>query len=155
MLVTAYDPGETTGFVIVRSGDWPPELVTSSVLTSPLHILDSFAIIKDSGTLTEGLVIIIEDFRLYAGYSRTMINNRFEPVKVIGQIELLANMAGISECLTYQMASCKTGFPNSLLTELGYQLKGVSIHERDALRHALYWTANHLGLSKRTQYKSE
>lgn len=92
----------------------------------------------------------VEDYRLYAAKARQQINSTFETVQLIGIIKYW--MYASENTLNMRLATiAKNRFPDIWLEQHGYiykkngawyckeKSKALMTHERDALRHALYY----------------
>jgi hypothetical protein len=98
----------------------------------------------------QDLVVVVEEYRLYADKAKAQINSRFFTSQLIGLIT--------QECwrhsLTYETqpaAAVMRRWNDSVLNAKGYIIKlktkcvnskgkTISRHERDALRHALHYS---------------
>lgn len=128
--ILAVDPGQTTG-VLYAERTGPKEF----------RILDSRALPWESRfwlhrcfeALTIDLVVV-EDFRLYSHKALDMVNNDFKPVRIIGQLELSANLFYVP--IVYQMASLISNV--QVLNEHMPSL-ARSQHVRDAYKHLRYY----------------
>ena len=100
--------------------------------------------------LKDKVAVSMEDYRLYASKANNQINSKFETVQLIGIIKYWC----ISNNVTLKMrlaTAAKTRFTDEYLVKKHYiqkqkksyfcnaKLEALATHERDALRHALYF----------------
>jgi len=146
MYIHAFDPGASTGFVVLKTSP-RLELVAA-------RVLKTFADFDYWGSTTwiKYLpdAIVIEDFHLYPHMAAKQIGSGFPSVKFIGVIQYIAYTHSLSHAVTMQPASCKEPFDKDHWDEtLGIlpQLKDVSSqHICDAAMHALYFYFNTKGV---------
>jgi len=161
MFVLAFDPGETTGFVLVHVSSAE---VANSVNYS-IHGARAPVIIKQAGTfrglgeLSQKLglfqqsdVVVIEDYIVYPNRAQSHIGDRVLTARMIGAIEWICyyhhgrtqNMG-----VVFQMASqAKQQWPNERIQSCFGTIhppRMDSTHELDALRHALTYIENYFG----------
>ena len=140
MRIMGLDPGETTGATII---DIPSHIV-SIPLKSEISNWVQYAGELENWFAIESLikeftpdVIVIEEFRLYADKAKSKIGHDFPEVKIIGQIEMIAQQQNIP--IHKQGAGVvKQFYTDERLKSLNMWQSGQR-HARDAVRHALYF----------------
>ena len=96
------------------------------------------------------MVVVIEDYLLYATEALSQINSRFETVQLIGVIRYFCSQNNIT--LVIQQASqVKSRWANTILEHKGFIVKKgrsfyipgtthiINRHELDAVRHAMHY----------------
>ncbi|NIW13752.1 MAG: hypothetical protein GWN31_07450 [Candidatus Thorarchaeota archaeon] len=129
MKILAFDPGGTTGVVLL---DTTSPKIFNAPLTFPQEL---YQFLGDS--VVPGCVdhIVIEQFRLYSYKAQSKSWSDFPEIRAQGAIEYAAYQAGIVYTLQ-PPSTAKQAIQDGLLKEYGFY-KGYAAHERDALRHAL------------------
>ena len=138
MKIIGIDPGETTGVCVWR---YPQE--QHSVV--PLR-MDSFDLQTLELPLWKGLdkllvdqqpdIVVYENFRLFSHKANQKKWSEFPTVQTIGVIKYLCDLHNIK--LVKQSPKDKALYSDKRLKELNLYDKR-SPHERDAIRHALFW----------------
>ena len=123
------DPGEATGVAVVNSEG---ELIDSITLPK-WSGLNGIIGLKAHNKPIAG--VVMESFQLYPGKALSQSFSQFKTVEVIGVCKYLCELHGIPVIM--QGAHQKAFFSDGKLERLGYTV--ASVHERDALRHVLYY----------------
>ena len=133
----AIDPGQTTGVVVCTwrdSKSFQVVLSEEAIWKERIDVLDRIL----RNTLV-ARVVLVEDFRLYKAFSKTMVNNRFEAVQVIGNVQAI--LWGLSGLMTAPIimlpAHVKQGV--QILPEHAKWFSGRGEHARDAYKLFRYW----------------
>ena len=125
MIVLGLDPGETTGYVVLRfeeGNDLPAEVLRVGEVDMWIGLERLFLEFQPDQ-------VACEAFRLYPWMAKTKTWNTFPTVEVIGVIKYLAQKYGVP--VKMQNASMKKACRKSP--------KHPSPHVKDAARHALIW----------------
>ncbi len=129
MSLVAFDPGESTGIVLIEKG----KLLESETLS--VEELEN-ALLNKKWTSYDKWVA--EDFILYPWAAEQIGFNKMIPARIIGMLQLATKQSGIS--LTLLNAGVVKHFStDSKLNHLGWLGKLRNKHEKDAARHALYF----------------
>ena len=110
-----------------------------------------------------GMVVVMEDFMLYANQAKSQINSRMETSKLIGYVQMYCYDHGNKVCMQ-TAAEVKKRWANYILEHKGYlrRVSGTSLqlwnalgrltndHERDAIRHGVHFC---VFKSKKERYK--
>lgn len=139
--IIAIDPGKTTGFahfevddsehpftpVTLREIEWDEHWAFFLNLQRTLNISNP-----------DNIVVVVENFRLYAHEVAHQINSDFPSSQIIGVCKYITITSGIE--LVLQMASAKRQFPSNELRKWlpPNTLLPTSLHIRDAISHAMY-----------------
>lgn len=139
--IIAIDPGKTTGFahlkvddsdqpftpVMLREIEWDEHWAFFLSLQRTLNISNP-----------DHLVVVVENFRLYAYEAAHQINSDFPSSQIIGVCKYITITQGIE--LVLQMASVKRQFPSGELRKWfpPNTMLPTSLHIRDAISHAMY-----------------
>ncbi len=141
--IIAIDPGRTTGFahfevnmaadnypltpIIMREIEWDEHWGFMSEVHEVLYHNEA-----------KRIIIVVENFRLFAHEVSHQINSDFPSSQIIGVCKYIAALTNTE--LVLQMASIKRQFPSGDLK--GWFASGTkvptSLHIRDAISHALY-----------------
>lgn len=131
--IIAFDPGETTGICVIKSGitcTFSLDFNAFLNKTSNFYFNDCI----DKNEITK---IICESWRLYPNMAKTMIHSEFLPVQIIGMIKVISYNGATP--IKFQTASAaKKMMTNDKIKQYGFGLPKIE-HEKDALRHALYY----------------
>lgn len=128
-MVLSIDPGEVTGFAIFTNN---AEFVLSGNIRK--DNLAIYNLLKSYSNLT----VIIERFRMFPWKYRSLVWSTLYPIKVIGAIEGYCELLQIS--FVEQDPTAKKFYTDKKLRKLKlYRKRDFSAHERDAIRHALYY----------------
>lgn len=128
----AFDPGKATGMVRYDCGDVETYTYTE----------DGFLEYLSHPTLLFADIYVVEEFRLYPHMATTLSNHRMEVSELIGIIRANAHIRGIH--VVFQGAGqAKQLCTDELLKQYGWYNVAKNRHERDALRHALYYLITH------------
>lgn len=110
------------------------------------HIIMIQGAIKKYGF--DNVVLVLEDYLLYADKAQSQTNSRFETPKLIGVIEYMCHEFGVP-VVRQAAAQVKTRWANHVLehegiiqkASRGYKVNGkaVSRHQLDAVRHAVHY----------------
>lgn len=140
MYIHAFDPGKTTGHVVLRAvkkGEL--EVCLSDELTTyQEYALAAEHLVR----FPDPHIVVIEAFRLYKEKARDLVGSLMPAAESAGIIKYLCWQYKVE--WVEQMASCKMAFSRSEVVAQvlpGYMLP-KSQHERDALQHALYYWFN-------------
>lgn len=131
-VVLALDPGKTTGACLMVVKDNVVCRIATQSWSKP-DLYQQF----DNQAWNRITAVAIEDFRLYPWLAKQQAFRQMEAPKVIGLIEYLAFKAGLPLHF-YLAGTYKPRTKPEDLRELGYKLRGIPEHEKDALRLALY-----------------
>lgn len=135
-MILSIDPGETSGFCILEETkkinyNKKDAKIFKKVGEKNLHF--GFDKIIESGDIH---LIVYEEFKLYPWKAKAKSWSTFPTVEVIGILKYLAAQNDIP--IIGQGADCKQFFDDKKL-KWCKMYKGYSPHERDAIRHALYY----------------
>lgn len=145
--IHAFDPGQTTGYALLAYNDpkEPPKLIDLRE-TFGNKFIHEWA--KDFETRPG--VVVIEDFRLYAGAAEHLIHNKFPAVITIGALQYVCWEHNVEP--HYQMASMKGAFQDLVKHWDAGRFAGpipTSRHVCDALRHGLAYYYGHVSTAIR------
>lgn len=128
-LITAWDPGDTTGVAVWDTkGNLleKQQLAQSSITAYWRYLEDTYGPID---------VAVIEDFRLFKHRAVQQAGSRMKAPQVIGSLTTLAEISGSKTVL--QQPSIK---PTALkLSEIKLPSKHSDTHEWDAYLHGFYY----------------
>lgn len=128
-MLIAFDPGETTGFAIFTE---EAEFIKVGEIRK--SNIEFYKLLKSYSEL----VVIIERFRLFPWKFRSLSWSVLYPIKIIGTIEGYCELLKIP--FVEQDTVIKKFFTDEKLRKLKlYRKRQFSVHERDAIRHALYY----------------
>lgn len=125
-MLISFDPGETTGFVLFTMNQ---DLKMWGELG---HEKEIFKLLSKNSIR----MVIIEQFKLYPWRSKALYWSSLRTIEIIGAIKAYCILLKIPFIL--QDPNAKKFFSNKKLQNLNLY-KGFSVHERDAIRHALYY----------------
>lgn len=135
--ILAFDPGETTGFVVMLD-DWPPNnnsVVTTSNLRGEKEICAAYFTALDLAAHPP--VVVVESFKLFPHMAKQQIGSSFPSCEVIGMLRILAFLANLDIC--FQPPSVQKNWPSESLKKYGFNTSNLSLHQLSALKHALQW----------------
>jgi hypothetical protein len=125
----AIDPGDTTGVSFWRSG----QMVSATTMRRDLllfkRVIEHFA--PD--------VIAMESYRIYAHKTNQHTHSDVPTLRLIGAIELIAEMQQPLIPIVFQSASQAKGFVTDQKLEAWGLYDGINKHARDSIRHAVYY----------------
>ena len=135
MNILAIDPGETSGFCIINSGElnYSDEDKNLVVYIGEKKLHKGFNKILEKYNID---LIIYEEFKLYPWKAKQKSWSTFPTVEVIGVLKYIADKNNVD--IIGQGADAKEFFDDKKLKWCG-MYKGYSPHERDAIRHAFYY----------------
>jgi hypothetical protein len=133
--ILGIDPGGTTGLSVLEDGVYQ----RSWGLSLPEIYEACGDTLSDLGAVMRHVdAVVIEDFVLYAWKHQEMGFDRLPAVRSIGALLVLTTLLEIEP--VWQLAGVvKPVLPNSVLNKHIVIPKGLSAHEKDATRHALYY----------------
>jgi hypothetical protein len=141
--IIAIDPGKTTGFahleVDMNADQYPFTPIQLREIEWDEHwafFLNLQHEFDNRGS--ENIVVVVENFRLYAHEAAHQINSDFPSSQIIGVCKYITITQDIE--LVLQMASVKRQFPSSEFRKWfppNTKLP-TSLHIRDAISHAMY-----------------
>jgi hypothetical protein len=132
------DPGKTTGWAIIDIETMPPKLETGRLSwpEDAVHLLDLLVAHK---------VWVTEDFKIYPHKAAAQIGTRPPSAEVIGYLLGQANTVLVADVVLQMAVHAKEMFPDKG-ERSNVELKDVlrdsyprNGHERDAVRHLLYY----------------
>lgn len=154
MRIIAFDPGETTGFVIAEVE------VTTSIVKVEIKTLDEFTglleLFNICQKLYEGWIdfVVIEDYIIYPNKAMSHAGSKVLAARTIGHIEFATMQFGLTKSqlssgshveylmpeIVFQTASmAKSLWPDKRLAKYLGKVSHLSNHKRDAIRHAFTW----------------
>ena len=139
MKIVSFDPGVTTGVTIINVPDLSysiPLNLKAKTLVEYTGEVKEFKDILWLFTKFEPDKVVLESFKLYPHKAKDKIFSSFPTVEVIGVIKYISQMRNLT--VTEQGANTKKFYDNKKLRMCGVY-KGLSPHERDAIRHAFYY----------------
>lgn len=134
--ILAFDPGETTGWALLRRSKDDTELMhAGQVKTWPLREgLGNITILYNT---FEPVKMVFESYHIYSWKANQHKNSEVATIQIIGMIQTLALQQKIS--YTAQTAQVgKTFCTDDKLESWGLWIPGLR-HARDAIRHACYY----------------
>ena len=141
MIVLGVDPGQTTGFCLLKNCQGRQRvysLLEAGQILWDRRKLDMYALL--SGTYRTRLpvpeAIVIESFRLRPGRAMEQVGSTFPSVQVIGNIEAFQFALSLSVPLIFQEPSIISRV--EILPEHEDRLTGKP-HAQDAYKHARYY----------------
>lgn len=128
-MLIGFDPGESTGYAVFTEDS---SLISHGIIQkNPLEI---YNLLKSYNDVT----VIIERFRMFPWKYRALSWSILYPVQVIGTIEGYCKLLKIP--LVEQDTIVKKFYTDDKLRKLKlYRKRDFSVHERDAIRHVLYY----------------
>lgn len=140
MTILGLDPGESTGTAVFDIPDIIKIIPIKGDLKKWLIYEDELKDWREIASVVEQYepqVIVFEEFRLYAEKAQSKTRSDFPEVKIIGQIEMIAETNKIP---TYKQSAsiAKTFYTDAKLKQLNLWMRGER-HARDAIRHVLYF----------------
>lgn len=144
-----FDPGETTGYcmamcnsTVPRPGDFrvdqTAELKSLMDYRNWYHDMQSYRLLS----IPVQHWVVIEQFKMFPGAAQHLIFNKMPAAVRYGTIEILASMLGLE--LQNQPSSVMSMFNNKLTLERsGLAVLPDGEHQKDAIKHALYFYYNH------------
>lgn len=145
--LAAFDPGERTGYVVVRVC---PYFKPGSNADDGFLILDQGVLTVDEvgaklkWLITKRDVVVYETWRLYADYAMQMIGNDMQPSQVVGMIRYATWLARREEVraitLVAQGATVKKPAVKTMPDWLkAHMAKSSEQHDQDAIMHAWFY----------------
>jgi hypothetical protein len=143
MNVLAFDPGQTTGFCMLKNCEGQHRvysLLEAGQIVWERRLFDVNALLTGiySRTLPRPDVLVIESFILRPGRAMEQVGSTFPSVQVIGIIEGIRFTRELKIPMVMQTPSCISRV--QILEEHQDRLKGM-VHAQDAYRHARYYLA--------------
>ncbi len=138
MLIFAFDPGETTGFVAVDQGKDATRLPLL-VDHKELKLLQAFNN-TDLVNWSAADVVAMEEFRVYPAKAQSLINSTLIAARRIGVLEQLCFVNNLTPQVIPASQS-KQLWPDTRLSKY-FDLHKLTGHERDALRIAMTYLEN-------------
>lgn len=126
--VLAFDPGRNSGVAHYANGE----------ITAYNWKEEQFFEYLNHPTLLNTEVYVVEEFRLYPSMAMTLSNNRMETSELIGVIRANAFLRDIP-VVFQSAANAKKLCTDALLKQYGWYGYGKNDHQRDAIRHLLYY----------------
>jgi len=139
MKILAFDPGETTGWALMkwdRDSAKIPFLAPKNSYKVSTGELDHYEGIKALITKAEPAIVVYEGFKLYPWKAEDKIWSNFPTVEVIGVIKYIVENDFPEIKLKEQLPKDKKLCDDSKLKQMGLY-SGISPHERDAIRHTI------------------
>lgn len=142
--IIAIDPGPTTGFVHFKlndENDRPFNPITWREIEWEEHwgfLYNVQKALEANQKSSNHLVVVVENYRLYAHEVAHQINSDFPSSQIIGVMKYITAITRTE--LVLQMASVMQQFPSSELRKwlpLNTRLP-TSLHILDAISHAMY-----------------
>jgi hypothetical protein len=132
-LILCFDPGHTTGWACFQG----TELIMSGQIDTT-DITKATAEVSALINRNHVAAVVIEDYRVYKWRAKHHAGSDMLTTRVIGCIETLCIMNGISNIIK-QPAHIAKGFcTDTRLKEWGFYVRGER-HARDAIRHGCYF----------------
>jgi hypothetical protein len=136
LLILSIDPGETSGFTLLNETDTLAYDKTDKKLIKVVGEKEGFEGFASLIEKYSPKLIVYEEFKLYPWKARQKSWSTFPTVQVIGVLKYLAEKNNIK--IIGQGADIKTYFDDKKLKWCEVY-EGYSSHERDAIRHGLYY----------------
>ena len=141
--IIAIDPGKTTGFVHFEVDMEAEQYPLIPVEMREIEWDEHWAFLSEmewrlENRGTEKIILVVENFRLYAHEASAQINSDFPSSQIIGVCKYIAAVTNTEMVL--QMASVKQQFSGRDIDQWfppDTKLP-TSLHVRDAISHALY-----------------
>lgn len=136
MLILSIDPGETSGFSLMKHSE---KLNYNKKDRDLIVNVGEKSGYKGFDSLIENYepdLIVYEEFKLYPWKAKQKSWSTFPTVEVIGVLKYIAEQKNVK--IIGQGADTKTYFDDKKLKWCGVY-KGYSAHERDAIRHGLFY----------------
>lgn len=131
-IIVAFDPGDTTGYVIQEIAR-PNNIL--AVGQAKFEGVVDFLSELEAAPDREVKAIVYEDYRLFASKATQQINSRFEAVQVIGLIRGFAIRNGIP-FIRQSTDNRDRGYAWAQITKAGNHSQS---HSRDAMAHAAFY----------------
>lgn len=129
-IIVAFDVGLKTGVAVIELG-LPNKIFTSTV---DVEHLMKYTLWADN--VIAANIWVIENFMLYAWEAKNQKFQKMDAARVIGV--LMHRAFELSIDIVFQNAgNVKPVFPDNIMESFGFA--DIKNHERDALRHALYY----------------
>jgi hypothetical protein len=125
----ALDPGDTTGVSIWIKGSLRTATTMRRDLLLFKRVIEHFA--PD--------IIAMESYRIYAHKTNQHTHSDVPTLRLIGAIELIAEMQRPAIPIVFQSASQAKGFVTDQKLEAWGLYDGINKHARDSIRHAVYY----------------
>lgn len=145
ILIQAFDPGQTTGHCWLLLS---PKLKTITYSTTNLTQLPQIWLHLNMASFDgiwphDRYIVQCESFHLYPHRAAAKIGSSFPEIEVIGVIKLFQQLNEAHVEFVERPAS----MVKNAKIPLDYQRRGMSLHEKDALKHALLCVRSHLKLN--------
>ena len=137
----------TTGWCIARRDLSNPDKIDITIIKNGVLDANNFRTAEDyynahndmileARIFYKNLVVVVEDFLLYASKAKALINSRMETSQLLGVIKQYCYNQNIP--FSVQTASAvKVRWNNAILEHKGIKLPETE-HARDAIRHAMH-----------------
>ena len=141
MLIAAFDPGETTGFAAAYVDMHAPRPEFQVLKDGDITSLDDFnKICVPVYNSHEGVITVVESFYLFPHKAQGQIGSTMPSSEWIGVIKYFCYVFDQLEPIM-QTPHQKSRIGDDMLTHYfpGHDLKILSPHTKDALRHIVFW----------------
>lgn len=125
--IIGIDPGHSTGYVVF---DKEKEEIFSHNTYQDKNTLFNIVKLLNWRHIDR---VIIEEFRVFPWANLNF--SELEVVEIIGVLKYLIN----PDDRIMSKTAYKTTFPDKKIKDLGYEIKYLDGHQKDAFRHALYY----------------
>lgn len=139
-IVIAFDPGETTGIVVVQGERllWSAAIPFDdaggeSLLEHAAGPEPPFAFVSE-----EIEVVVYERWALYPAQARALTHSDIKPAQAVGMIRVIARRLGLDP-VSQTPAAAKAHVTDERLKALAFYKSLKTPHQRDAMRHAIYF----------------
>lgn len=136
MNILSIDPGETSGFCIAKKVNELEYNKKDREIFERIGEKERYYGFETIFYKFNIDILVYEEFKLYPWKAKQKSWSTFPTVEVIGVLKYLAEKHDIK--IIGQGADAKDFFDNKKLKWIGLY-DGFSAHERDAIRHALYY----------------
>jgi hypothetical protein len=133
MNVIAFDPGETTGFVVAEID---PDL-SQEIKVLQSGILSMWRGAQELLFRHGAEMFIVEEFRIYPSKARTFSNSTIVPARVIGALQFLA------ECNEVLFVEQSSAVGKAMRIEQAVYDALGNRHAADAYRHIMAYVLSH------------
>lgn len=143
MRLLVFDPGQTTGYALVKVTDTP------TVTNVQFKVVDEFTDLLEFQRIAPELfggwidIVVIEDYIIYPNRAASHAGSKVLTARTIGHIEFATIQFGARRIppghpeIVFQTASmAKNRWPNKRLTKYIGRFSHLSPHKIDAVRHA-------------------
>lgn len=135
----AFDPGDTTGVAIVQGGK-PISTYTISMQCMINTIATKTSVFY---TWKKTSIWIAEDFLLYPAKAAGQAFSKIPSAQVLGMLSVAAAMAN-KQLILQRASDVKQFATDDRIRSWGWNVQHMSTHERDAIRHALFYLFKNL-----------